>query len=54
MNLTLLAFFLKPGLAWQAVLKKAKIKLNLLTEVDMLLMVEKSEEEEYVTLFINI
>ena len=30
-----------PGLAWQAALKKIKIKLNLLTDIDMLLMVEK-------------
>ena len=28
-------------LAWQAVLKKAEIKLELLTDVDMLLIVEK-------------
>ena len=33
-----------PGLAWQAALKKAKVKLNLLnllTDIDILLMVEK-------------
>ena len=30
-----------PGLAWQACLKKTMIKLELLTDVDMLLMVEK-------------
>ena len=30
-----------PGLAWQAALKKAKVKLDLLTDIDMLLMVEK-------------
>ena len=29
------------GLAWQAVLKKTKLKLDLLTDIDMLLMVEK-------------
>ena len=28
-------------LAWQAALKKTQVKLNLLTDVDMLLMVEK-------------
>ena len=28
------------GLAWQACLKKTKVKLELLTDVDMLLMVE--------------
>ena len=30
------------GLAWQAALKKAKVKLDLLTDIDMLLTVEKS------------
>ena len=29
------------GLAWKAALKKAKVKLDLLTDIDMLLMVEK-------------
>ena len=29
------------GLAWQAVLKRTKVILDLLTEIDMLLMVEK-------------
>ena len=30
-----------PGLAWQVALKKAKVKFNLLTDIDMLLMVEE-------------
>ena len=34
-------FLSAPGLAWQAALKKTKVKLDLLTEIDMLLMVEK-------------
>ena len=34
--------FSAPGLAWQAALKKAKVKLDLLTGMGMLLMVEKS------------
>ena len=29
-----------PGLAWQAALKKTEVKLELLTDIDMLLMVE--------------
>ena len=29
------------GLAWQAALKKAKVKLDLLTDINMLLMVQK-------------
>ena len=34
-------FVSAPGLVWQAYLKKTNIKLELLTDVDMLLMVEK-------------
>ena len=33
--------FSTSGLAWQASLQKAKAKLDLLTDIDMLLMVEK-------------
>ena len=31
-----------PGLAWQVALKKTKVKLDLSTNIDMLLKVEKS------------
>ena len=34
-------FLSAPGLARQAVLKKRKVKLDLLTDIDVLLMVEK-------------
>ena len=34
-------FLSAPGLAWQAALKKTKAKLDLLTDINMLLMVEK-------------
>ena len=34
-------FLPAPGLAWQACLKKTKLKLELLTDIEMLLMVEK-------------
>ena len=34
-------FLSAPGLAWQAALKKTKVKLDLLTDIDVLLMVEK-------------
>ena len=47
-------FVTAPGLALQATLKKTKVKLDLLTDVDMLLMVGKGVlEEEYLTLLIN-
>ena len=36
------AYFVSaPGLAWQACLKNTGVKLELLTDIDMLLMVEK-------------
>ena len=34
-------FFSAPALAWQVALKKTKTKLDLLTDINMLLMVEK-------------
>ena len=34
-------FLSAPGLTWQACLKKAKVELELSTDIDMLLMVEK-------------
>ena len=34
-------FLSAPGLAWQTYLKKTKAKLELLTDIDMLLIVEK-------------
>ena len=47
-------FLLAPGLAWEAALKKTEVKLELLAEIDMLLMVEKKLEEEYVALLMDI
>ena len=38
--------FLPPRLAWQAALKKAEVKLELLTATDILLMVDKGITEE--------
>ena len=40
-HLDLLKKFSAPGLAWQADLKNTEIKLEILTDIDMLLMVEK-------------
>ena len=34
-------FLSVPGLAWQACLKKTEVELELLTDIDMLSMVEK-------------
>ena len=34
-------FLSAPGLEWQAALKMTKAKLDLLTDIDMLLMIEK-------------
>ena len=34
-------FLSAPGLAWQAALKSTKVKLDLLTDINTLLMVEK-------------
>ena len=34
-------FLTSSGSAWQAILKKTKVKLDLLTDFDMLLMIEK-------------
>ena len=41
MNLNLQIFSAAPELAWQAALKEAKLKLDLLTDIDMLSTVEK-------------
>ena len=38
-------FYSAPGLAWQACLKKTEVKLELLTDINMLLMVEKGIRE---------
>ena len=41
-ELDLVHFLSAQGLAWEEALKKAKVKLDLLTDIDMLLMVEES------------
>ena len=34
-------YFTSPGLSWDAMLKKTKVKLDLITDIDMLLFIEK-------------
>ena len=41
MNLSTAHFTSAPGLAWQATLKKTKVKLDLLTDINVLLIIEK-------------
>ena len=40
-ELDLARFLSSPGLAWQACLKKSNVELELISDVDMLLMIEK-------------
>ena len=41
-------FISAPSLACQAALKKTQLELDLIADIDMLLMIEKVLEEEYV------
>ena len=45
LEICVLKFLSAPRLAWQAALKKTKVKLDLLTDINMLLMVEKRIRE---------
>ena len=42
-EIDLARFLSAPGLAWQVALQKTKVKLDLLTDTNMLLVVEKSK-----------
>ena len=46
-------FLTTPRLAWQEALKKTKVKLDLLTDIALLLMLEKGIKVEYAMLFID-
>ena len=48
------SFLIAPGLVRQGPLKKTKVKLNLLTHSDMLLMVENKPKVEYAMIFIDV
>ena len=50
-ELDLADFLTTPRLAWQGALKKAKVKLDLLIDIDLLLMLEKGIKVEYAMLF---
>ena len=39
-------FLSAPGLAWQTCLKETEVELELITDVDMLLMIEEKQELE--------
>ena len=47
-------FLSAPGLAWQVALKKTKVKLDLLTDIDMLLMVKKRYKRRKMSLHLSI
>ena len=47
-------FFSAPWLAWQAALKKTRVELELLTDINMLLMVGKGIRGKYVMQYIII
>ena len=51
-QLDLVKFLSATGLAWQAALKKTKVKL--LIDIDLVLIVEKGIKYEYVMQFIGI
>ena len=44
-----LKFLSAPGLAWQGALKKTEVKLELLSNIDMLLMIKKGIMQKLIT-----
>ena len=46
-------FYSAPGLAWQAYLKRTEVKLELVTDYQMLLILKKELEAECVNLHID-
>ena len=52
-NLDPAHFHTSPGLAWKTCLKRTGIKLELLTDPDMLLMFERGSEVELLKRFVN-
>ena len=40
-------YFIAPGLRWDAMLKMTRVKLDLISDIDMHLFIEKSYERRY-------
>ena len=50
----LACFLSAPGIAWKAALKKTKVKLDLLTDIDMFLMLKKRYKRRNMSLCLSI
>ena len=48
-GLDLALYFSAPGIAWDATLKFTKVQLELLSDPDMLLMIETAREADIIT-----
>ena len=46
-------FFSVLGLLWQSALKNVKVKVDVLTDIDIFLMVKKVLKVEYIMVFID-
>ena len=47
-------FLFAPGLAWQVALNKTKVKLDLLTDVDMLLMAQNKHDRRNISCYSSV
>ena len=47
-------FLSAPGLAWQVALNKTKVKLDVLTDVDMLLMVQNKHDRRNISCYSSV
>ena len=53
-RLYLCHYFSRPGLSWDAMLEITKIELELISDIDMYLFIEKESEEVFLTLLKDI